>query len=77
MPRFHRQYIQDLPLGRRKVLKALGGGAALSALAPVSPAFARKPERIPVSDGALRNQIIGESALDPVSYTHLTLPTKA
>ena len=64
MPRFHRQYIQDLPLGRRGVLKALGGGAALSALAPVSPAFARKPERIPVSDGALRNKIIGESALD-------------
>ena len=64
MPRFHRQYIQDLPLGRRKVLKALGGGAALSALAPVSPSFARKPERIPVSDGTLRNKIIGESALD-------------
>ena len=34
----------------------------MSALAPVSPAFARKPERIPVSDGTLRNKIIGESA---------------
>jgi len=62
MPRFHRQYIQDLPLGRRGVLKALGGGAALSAFAPIGPALARKPERDQVSDLALRHEILGESA---------------
>ena len=37
----------------------------------------RKEEFIPLEEGKVRMYVCGPTVYNPVSYTHLTLPTKA